>query len=322
MKFFLSILSIFGIIGIGFVLYGFFSGGGNIFTFHVESTDSGKIPTYEETLQIERKKTEEDILYANRAMTTADITLCKMIHDVAKAESCHFRIVALQAIASGSIETCDTIPKENIATICRDSIYQNKASEALDPSLCSKISATDGALYCHENVDDKSLRSLIASWTLTEEKCKDFSPSYQQKCNAYISEQKTNITIETSVRSNDMAGCEGISENADKTLCLDTIYLRRALTERDSQICVPISDTSKREYCISQVEWSSLKEKLKEYIVKQDIKACQTLSDDTLKVQCNDTIIFSQIVKTKDANLCNKILNPDSVSICQKMVTQ
>ena len=163
MKLFLSILSIFGIIGIGLVLYGLFSGGGSIFTFHAESTDSGNTLTYEEAVQIEKKKVEEDMLYANRAMSTGDVTLCKMIHDGAKAESCHFRIVALQAIASGSIEACDTIPKENIATTCRDSIYQNKASETLDASLCSKISATDGALYCHENVDDKSLRSLIAS---------------------------------------------------------------------------------------------------------------------------------------------------------------
>jgi len=211
MKLFLSILSIFGIIGIGLVLYGVFSGGGSIFTFHTESTDSGKTLTYEEAVQVEKKKIEEDMLYANRAMSTGDISLCKMIHDSTKAESCHFRIVALQAIASGSIETCDTIPKENIATTCRDSIYQNKASETLDASLCSKISGSDGVLYCHENVDDKSLRSLIASGSLTEDKCKDFSPSYQQKCVSYISEQKTNTTIETSIRSDDTAGCASIS---------------------------------------------------------------------------------------------------------------
>jgi len=230
---------------IGGIYYLFFHGI-SIFTFHTDSVSSEPVKTYEEIVYEKQKIAEQDTLYKNKALQLRDSSFCAMIKDQSNSEECRQTLIAFLAVASGSIEACDTLSFSGIATECRDAIYQKTAIESLSPVICNKLSNSLKSDFCHETVDEKSLRILIASGTLTNGSCLQFATWAKNDCEQHIKENQSNIVIQNGITSGNADNCTQISIDADRELCNDTVNLRNALEQNNKNSCENIIDTGKK----------------------------------------------------------------------------
>lgn len=254
MKPFLITLSFFLLLGVSFGAYLFFFTPNSFFTFHTESVSLEAQKTYEEIVVEKQKIQEQENLYYNNAIQTKNQNLCASIENPNTALECREKILAINAVASGSIETCDTLTLSGITLECRDAIYQRNALESQSPALCNKLSNTVKADFCHETVDEKSLRILIASGSVTPDSCVQFGTGSRNACLQFIRDNQTNVVIKESIVSGNNESCSQIVSEADKALCNDTVNLRNALDQNNKSLCNDITDAGKKEYCMSHIE--------------------------------------------------------------------
>ena len=237
-----------------FGTYLFFFTNNSFFTFHTEGVSSEFEKTYEEILAEKQKIQEQESIYYNNAIQTKNQNLCAFIKDQNTALECREKILAINAVASGSIESCDSLTLSGIILQCRDALYQKNAIESQSPALCNKLSNTVKADFCHETVDEKSLRILITSGSVTPESCIQFSTGSRNACLQFIRDNQTNVIIKESIVSGNNESCSQIVSEPDKALCNDTVNLRNALDQNNKTLCNDINDDGKKEYCISHIE--------------------------------------------------------------------
>jgi hypothetical protein len=322
MKPFLITLSLFLLLWLSFGIYLFFFTPNSFFTFHTEGVSGEVQKTYEEILSEKQKIQEQENMYYNNAIQTKNQALCASIGNTNTALECREKIQAINAVASGSIEGCDSLTLSGITLECRDAIYQKTALESQSPALCNKLSNSVKSDFCHEMVDEKSLRILIASGSLNTDSCSQFSTWSRNSCLQFIRDNEANTLIKEGIVSGSNESCSQIVSETDKALCNDTVNLRNALDQNNKTLCNDIQDIGKKEYCMSHIEDKNQNSIFYKAIESNDIWACANLTDTTLRDKCNDTIIFALVRSQKDANLCAGLKNTLSIPICQKLIAQ
>jgi hypothetical protein len=322
MKPFLITLSLFLLLWLSFGIYLFFFTSNSFFTFHTESLSGEVQKTYEEVVAEKQKVQEQDNLYYNTAIQTKNQILCDSIESTNTILECREKIQAINAVASGSIEGCDSLTLSGIALECRDALYQKTALESQSPALCNKLSNSVKSDFCHEMVDEKSLRILIASGSLNNDSCSQFATGSRSACLQFIQDNQANVVIKESIVSGSNESCSQIVSEADKILCNDTVNLRNALDQNNKSLCSDIADVGKKEYCMSHIDDKNQNNIFYKAIESNDVWACVNLTDMTLRDKCNDTIIFALVRSQKDANLCAGLKNTLSIPICQKLIAQ
>jgi len=167
----------------------------------VENVSEEVEKTYTEILAEKQKIQEQESMYYNNAIQTKNQALCDSIGNTNTILECREKIQAINAVASGSIDVCDSLTLSGIVLECRDAIYQKTALNSQNPALCNKLSNSVKADFCHETIDEKSLRILISSGTLTPDSCTQFATGSRNACLQFIRDNQTNVVIKESIVS-------------------------------------------------------------------------------------------------------------------------
>lgn len=188
----------------------------------------------------------------------------------------------------------------------------------MNKSLCDTITDTDQSQYCRESIDERILSSLIETKTATPASCNNLESKYREPCLATVVRVDDNGILQDAIQNDDLDACNGLSTEELQFTCFDTILLKRALISKDKNLCDLIRDTKKKASCVSYTSQQDDNTVFKNAIIDKNLPACSQIASEALRNRCNDSVILLIVRDTKDATLCNKLINTETVASCQK----
>ncbi len=227
-------------------------------------------------------------------------------------------IRAIDIRKSGQIDGCDTLGTGTV-TLCRDAIASDTAITKNDAKLCDGISSLERQTYCHETIDETSLRSHIEAHTVTQDFCDTLVAKYKTSCMSEIRERDESDIYTRAIATDDTTLCQTITQVELKTTCIDTILMKRASQTSNPALCESISDIEKRVYCETQVSKVSDVTLYKKAITGTDVAACAPISNTSLQNKCHDTIVISLVRSSSNITLCDTLRNTSLVASCRQI---
>ncbi len=281
-----------------------------------ESTRPDK--SYGETQEEKEDDINRDALLYNSAIEKRSKAMCEQIKDIQKQEECIATLIALEAISLWDITLCDTITSTSIQITCRERIIEKKAQSATDKSICDAI-AGDAQIRCKNTIDEKKLQVILANGNITKELCDSLETTYKAICMDALERAIATSISSNAISASNTDNCDEITTENEKDLCYDTVNLKKAFTTNDITECTKIIDDKKKEYCISTIGRALEAVRFKEYVAKNDLESCASLTTEAYKVRCEETIIFTQVRLSKNTNLCGRLPSEDSRATCEKL---
>lgn len=191
-----------------------------------------------------------------------------------------------------------------------DVAYANAAVREQDITICEQITSTEKKVNCQDMI------------------------------HASIAQSTDNIE-----------SCRALSQTGMVVLCEDNIYVARAQTKGDKKQCDAVRSTSLKSYCDEQVDTERLKIALENNTLSQsfcrslvddiqsecerslvrtdntmiyaiaveerDPKKCDTLTDDTFRVNCHDAVVLQLAFAEKNTDYCESISDATKKAYCQ-----
>lgn len=139
----------------------------------------------------------------------------------------------MNAIETNNINLCSTIANKEIVSQCKDRLSLKLAEEKQDSKLCESITNTGSRNYCRETIDQEKLNAEMENGSITGEFCKTLENKSQTVCNEALLQKEAQKTYTKAMQNGDSASCDLIPLESERTLCLDTLMLRKAVTESD-----------------------------------------------------------------------------------------
>jgi hypothetical protein len=275
--------------------------------------------TYDEKKQAEKDQNKQDISLYNKAIHENQWDICGNIVDVVRKWMCEDMISAKKAIELNDKSHCTQIKDPTIRVQCNDRISQKLAEEKWQKSLCDIITETGSQLYCRENIDEKLLQIALSDQTTTKEFCASLEIKFQEVCETSLAREIMQNNYNTAIKSGNTEDCKAIQTESERTLCLDSLTLRKAITGSDMSLCETIIQDEKRAYCKKTLTKNTETQRFKEYISTNNLSGCSSLTDVAFKNKCTDTVIFSLVRTNKDSKLCEKITNTGMLANCRKI---
>lgn len=188
----------------------------------------------------------------------------------------------------------------------------------MNKSLCNSITDTIQVQYCRDSIDERILKSLIETKTATPENCNALESKYRESCLTAVVRVDDNAILQDAIKDDNLDTCKSLSTEDLQFTCFDTILLKRALTSKDKNLCDLIRDTTKKASCVSYTSQQDDNTVFKNAIVDKNLSACTQIGSEALKNRCNDSVILLIVRDTKDATLCDKLVNTETLASCQK----
>jgi len=254
----------------------------------------------------------------NHALSQRDPQICETITAEDMKIECSETLQAQELAQSGAIEDCQTLTRSDIRLRCESTLAQDAALAAMDKFLCDAISDATQAQYCRENIDEQKLANLIETKTATDKNCKSLEPKYQDSCVAAIARVDDNSILQSAVTDDNLEACQKLSTDELQYVCFDTILLKRALSSGDKNLCDYVRDETKKASCVSYTKSQDDNEIFKTAIIEKNLEMCTTIMDVSLKNRCHDSVILLQVRDTKNAALCDSLINTATIESCKK----
>ncbi len=275
--------------------------------------------TYREKVEEEVKQAAIDTAHYNNAIQNTTPTWCDAIENSTLQSDCKDSVIIREAIKDNDAELCWTISKQDSQVKCRDALMLKKAEEKWDKTLCDSISESGSILYCQESIDAKTLKIAQENQTVSPLLCNSLSQKYREICTTWLTQMNEKQIQNDAIRDNNQEWCELLSLESEKQNCLDILYLKQAIVQKDANLCESITQGEKKDYCQKMFEKQNIAELFKEYIGTNNLEWCQTLSDLSLKNKCNDVVVVSLARINKDWKLCETLTNTWMITNCQKV---
>lgn len=290
-------------------------------SYHVDQNKT--IDTYSWTLEKNTNQAKIDADKYNLAMKRQDIALCKDIQDKKIGTHCQDSINTLMAKNEKDPKKCMNLSQSGAQNTCHDLIMRENAIKYKNALLCNKLFDNDSKQECVESIESELLRIHIASGSISQSTCGDFvSQKYKNRCLSAMQEYDNTDLYRAAISNQDISLCMRITDNTNKNLCSDTIYIQQAISTKSIDTCNKITDLKKRNTCTLQISKNSDSAIRKKAIHTNDIALCQTINNPSYKTNCHDTIIYQQIKSWWSADLCAKLSSQEAAINCQKMLTQ
>lgn len=254
----------------------------------------------------------------NHALSQRDPQICETITAEDMKIECSETLRAQELAQSGAIEDCQTLTRSDIRLRCQSTLAQDAALIAMDKFLCDVISDEVQAQYCRENIDEQKLVNLIETKTATDKSCKSLELKYQDSCVAAIARVDDNSILQSAVTDDNLEACQKLSTDELQYVCFDTILLKRALSSGDKNLCDYVRDETKKASCVSYTKTQDDNEVFKTAIIEKNLEMCTTIVNTSLKNRCHDSVILLQVRDTKNASLCDSLINTGTIESCKK----
>lgn len=119
--------------------------------------------------------------------------------------------------------------------------------------------------------------------------------------------------------------CQTIFDENLRTQChasIDekTLALRTNSGTIDALFCETLGGEM-RDRCRARIDRSQDNISYKEALSTKTLSDCDSITDDTLKAQCRDTILFDRAIREKDNTLCESIIDIERMNYCQKSLS-
>lgn len=275
--------------------------------------------TYQEKVEEEVKQAAIDTAHYNNAVQNTTPDWCDAIENPTLQSDCKDSVVIREAIKNNDSELCWNISKQDSQAKCRDVLILKKAEEKWDKTLCDSISESGSIVYCQESIDAKTLKIAQENQTLSPLLCNSLSQKYREICTSWLAQLNEKQIQSDAIRDNNVEWCELLSLESEKQNCLDILYLKQAIVQKDANLCESITQAEKKDYCQKMFEKQNTTQLFKEYIGTNNLEWCQTLSDLSLKNKCNDVVVISLARINKDWKICDSLTNTWMITNCQKV---
>lgn len=285
----------------------------------VQYTLSAEMPaTYEEVVQDQVQEDTNNIILMNRALTESDAGVCQGITSPDMQLQCRESLFARELSSSGTLADCQILTLSDIRATCESALSQKEALTSMDKSLCSAIRDEGQSQYCREAIDEKRLINLLETKTATPSICQSLETVHQSACLDSITVSDDNGILQRAVQEDNLEVCKQLSTQDLQYICYDTILLKRALVKKDTGLCDYVRDATKKATCMSYTSAQDDNTVFKSAILDKDLTACRTIQTASLKDRCLDSVTILIARDTKDASLCNTLINTGSIDSCKK----
>ena len=233
---------------------------------------------------------------------------------------CSESLLARELASSGTLADCQSITRTDIRSACESTLSQKEALSTMNKVLCNNIGESTQSQYCREAIDERVLMSLMETQTATPEKCRQLEEKHQSTCLASIVVKDDNSILQNAVQNDSLEDCKKLSTEELQYTCFDTILLKRALASKDKNLCDYVRDETKKTTCVSYTSTQDDNETFKSAIIDKDLNSCRTIQSESLKNRCLDSVTLLIVRDTKDASLCNTLMNTGAIDSCKKSV--
>ena len=274
---------------------------------------------YQDTLKKSEQDNEQDTALYNDAIATKNIALCDGIKNTNQKNTCTSMLGAIQALDKKDKNLCSTLADPKVIGECNNRISLALAEEQQDKSLCDAITESGSQTYCYNSIDASRLETILSEKSATEPLCQTLEWEYQEKCIASIVRAQNQDLYVQAVQQGNGDNCELITNETEKTLCLDIVHLKHALVVKDLAECDQITQWDKKSYCQKVIGKQDEIIQFKEYVSSNNMNGCNSLTDLALKNKCHDTVTLALARSQKDETLCDSLTQTGMIATCKKI---
>ncbi len=197
-----------------------------------------------------------------------------------------------EATRTKDVTVCKKIEIDEMKQNCENQVTSSLASEKKDPLICETLSGTSGDT-CRNNV--------------------------------YFSSAMSEISLSGSTKQDDET-CEKITDISLKEKCkqrTESVVLemkQSAKWELSEKDCKEFADKDVQWECQSRIVIQNDYKILSQIGESPNSGICEKMSDEILKIRCEDTALYSRAKKESDISLCEKITNTSLAEQCKKEI--
>ncbi len=194
------------------------------------SVEKNKDSYSQKTINDQKQREQDSDIY-NRAISEKNSTICQQIIESTMKVACEEMLMAINAVEKNDISLCSTIKNQEILAQCKDRLALKLAEEKQDSKICKSITQTGSRQYCQESIDEKRLNVALENGTIDSAFCKTLESKSGAICNETLAQKEAQKTYTKAVQNGNSASCDLIPVESERTLCLDTLALRKAVSE-------------------------------------------------------------------------------------------
>lgn len=267
----------------------------------------------------ERETSVSDTKKYNQALYYSNEVACETISNVEKKSECTDYTLITKYLKNPKNADCNAITNESRRSECANLMLEKTATEAKNKNLCSTIQDAEIGTRCRESIDAKNFSEIVKENSANIQSCSTLEGNFRTECMKLIENYKTEETYIAATTSNNIVRCNLLAEKNLQTKCQDEIIKSLAEKEKNTALCGNIQNGDLRQECVKRTISSRDMQLFEQAASSDNIELCASISDGNIKARCQDVVIIGIVRKTKNASLCNNLINTDSKAICQKI---